>query len=167
MCVCVRRRCLCVKAFVHKDVCVWKKLLCVKASVYVKASMCKNGSAKERLYVKASVCKSVCVTSSHLTSSPSFLSVPHSLPTTLSPSYSLALAIFVLLHCCRSVSVHMFQCLSSAFILTFWHLASFIFLTISCYISHRYIPLSLSFLHSTYTTYFLHTYYIVFLLTPE
>ena len=43
------------------------------------------------------MCKNVCVTSSHLASSPSFLSSPHPLPTTLSPSYSIALAIFYLL----------------------------------------------------------------------
>ena len=42
-------------------------------------------------------CKSVCVTSSHLTSSPSFLSVPDSLPTTLSPSYGRTLSIFIFL----------------------------------------------------------------------
>ena len=42
-------------------------------------------------------CKSVCVTSSHLTSFPSFLAVPDSLPTTLSPSYGRTLSIFIFL----------------------------------------------------------------------
>ena len=43
------------------------------------------------------MCKSVCVTSSHLTSSQSFLAFAHSLSTTLSPSYGLSLAMFILL----------------------------------------------------------------------
>ena len=55
-----------------------------------------------------SVCQSVRVTSSHLASSPSFLSFPHPLPTTLSPSYSIALAIFIfLLSFCLSTNVSM------------------------------------------------------------
>ena len=87
------------------------------------------------------LCKNVCVTSSHRTSYPPFLSVPHSLPTTLSLWYSLGLAMFS--PCCRSVSVQIVQRLSSAFILTSLYPTIIVF-------------------SSTYTTYFLHTPHIVF-----
>ena len=84
-------------------------------------------------------CKSVCVTSSHLTSSPSFLSVPDSLPTTLSPSYGRTLSIFIfLLSFCIGTHVSM-------------PLFSF-------HLKIAYIPLSLSFLLLTPTP---HTSYIL------
>ena len=136
-----------------KSICaqhVFEQNLCVKASVYVKACVWgKKVSASERLCKKKpSVCKSASVTSSPLTICPIFLYFPRSFPTSLCPAYSLPLQL--LSSCCRSVSVQLFQRISSVFILTFWYFASFIFLIISCYISHGAIPLLLAPHTSTY-----------------
>ena len=91
--------------------------------------VCKGVRVYKHFCVRASVGKSVCVTSSHLTSSPPSLSVPFSLPTTLSPAYSLGLAFFYVLAVvlCR----YMFQCPSSAFILTLLYPAIIVFLLLT------------------------------------
>ena len=177
---------LCVKTPVCKSVCV-QELLCIKASV------CKN------FCVKASVCKGVCVSkvpcdnvsvckllsSSHISVGPlTSLCTCICICTSCTVTYSLTFSIFdhpvsfmQLLPCiffksslCRSVSVQMCTCASLVFISTSWHLASVIFLTISCYIFNCYdcFPtrsiqyFSQYFSHTSYVLTTLSLYYILF-----
>ena len=92
------------------------------------------------------MCKSVCLKSSHLLQ----LFFPS---LTLFLLYSLLHTALVLQHllssCCRSVSVHMFQCLSSAFILALLYPAISVFS--STYTTYCHILLTYTLLHCVFT----------------
>ena len=99
------------------------------------------------------MCKNICATSSRPTYS-YFLSFPHSLSTTLSPSYGLSLAMFILLlSFCISTNASM-----RLFSVHLTILTSCLCYMISFYIFHRYHAFVLLIILYVYIYIYMHIY---------